>query len=286
MLPLFAPGAAQVGAKEWDLSVAAYSGNRLDLNYDSNSAKLALCFNEDHDAFLVGGGGSVLRNYVLSNADDISTASYASLSTSGFAVGTGAGSIDAAGEKIVVVDTTSAGKLIRRYNLSTGFDPTSFSDPSQSFSYATQCSSTSGQYPGFCASEDGTKGYLIGNPAVGTDTTVWQYTLGTPWDVTTMSYASKLKDVSTEITFPANTQPLIAMSPSGEKMWLARGGNTDRVYQYTLGTPFDVSTATYDSVSFDISTQVGDAGAIWVDPAGYYFYVYDATTEYLYQYNM
>jgi hypothetical protein len=32
-------------------------------------------------------------------------------------------------------------------------------------------------------------------------------------------------------------------------------GNTSSVYQYTLSTAFDVSTASYDSVSFSVSSE-------------------------------
>ena len=43
----------------------------------------------------------------------------------------------------------------------------------------------------------------------------------------------------------------LAFRDTGAKMYVL-GTTNDRVYQYTLATPWDVSTATYDNISFKI----------------------------------
>lgn len=46
----------------------------------------------------------------------------------------------------------------------------------------------------------------------------------------------------------------VIFKPDGTKMFIGcAGGATDPIYQYTLSTPWDVSTASYDSVSFNDS---------------------------------
>ncbi len=79
--------------------------------------------------------------------------------------------------------------------------------------------------------------------------TVYQYTLSTPWDVSTAVYAEKSKDVGYEDTSPYG----VTFSPDGTKMYIV-GDINDTVFQYSLSTPWDVSIAVYA----DKSKYVGD----------------------------
>lgn len=90
---------------------------------------------------------------------------------------------------------------------------------------------------------DGTKMYIVGNNS----DTVHQYTLSTAWDVSTVSYDSVSFSVAQD-TFPAS----IAFKTDGTKMYIA-GNTSDTIYQYTLSTAWDLSTASYNSVSFSDS---------------------------------
>ena len=71
-----------------------------------------------------------------------------------------------------------------------------------------------------------------------------------PADVLAWSYDS--------VFFPTGTQDSqladIAFNNDGTKMYMV-GITTGSVYQYSLSTAFDVSTASYDSVSFSVSSQ-------------------------------
>ena len=80
--------------------------------------------------------------------------------------------------------------------------------------------------------------YIVGM----TNDNVFQYTLGTAWDLSTASYASLCVSVGAQETTPR----ALAFSSDGTKMYV--GGNiNDTIYQYTLGTAWNVSTATYAS---------------------------------------
>ena len=53
-------------------------------------------------------------------------------------------------------------------------------------------------------------------------------------------------------TYPVS----IAFNADGTKMFML-GTTNDTVYQYSLSTAYDVSSASYDSVSLDVGTDVG-----------------------------
>ena len=127
---------------------------------------------------------------------------------------------------------------IYQYSLSTPWDQTTISYASKSLNFAAQDSL--GQSIVF--KSDGTSFYLTGN-----NQTVYQYDLTTAWDLATASYTSKSFSHAAQTT---NTS-CIEMKPDGTKMYIteAVGGN-GVIYQYSLGTAWDISTASYDSVSF------------------------------------
>ena len=77
---------------------------------------------------------------------------------------------------------------------------------------------------------------------------VYEYSVSTAFDVSTITYAQSLdvsgQDVSSNsIEFNTDGTILIML-----------GQNNDKVYEYALSTGFDLSTASYTD-SFDISTQ-------------------------------
>jgi hypothetical protein len=99
----------------------------------------------------------------------------------------------------------------------------------------------------FYVRPDGTSMYVMGN----TNDTVYQYTFGTPGDISTLSYASK----SFSVTGQENNPRSLFFKPDGTIMYIA-GVTNKTIYQYTLGTAWDVSTASYASKSFSAVTQL------------------------------
>lgn len=91
---------------------------------------------------------------------------------------------------------------------------------------------------------DGTKMYMVGT----TNDTVYQYTLSNPWSVATASYDSISFSVAAEAT-PTG----LWFKPNGLSMYMV-GATGDAVYQYTLSTAWNVSTATFLQ-SFSVSGQ-------------------------------
>lgn len=92
--------------------------------------------------------------------------------------------------------------------------------------------------------DDGIKLYTIG---LATDT-VYQHTLSVAWDVSTASYDTKLKSVSAESSVPQS----VWFSPDGVNMYVNKTAAPSAafVFQYTLSTAWDVSTASYTGNSY------------------------------------
>jgi DNA-binding beta-propeller fold protein YncE len=77
-------------------------------------------------------------------------------------------------------------------------------------------------------------------------------TTGTPsgFSLAGLSYDSKSFSVNSQEATPSG----VTFKSDGTKMYIV-GYSTDAVYQYSLSTAWDVSTASYDSVSLSISSQ-------------------------------
>jgi hypothetical protein len=101
---------------------------------------------------------------------------------------------------------------------------------------------------------DGTKFYVIDL----TNTRVLQFAMSSAWDVSTASYESKLFNLSSQESSPRD----ITFSEDGTKMY-AVGIGSDAVFQYTLSSAWDVSTASYASKSLDVSSE--DTAPIGLD---------------------
>jgi WD40 repeat protein len=145
-----------------------------------------------------------------------------------------------------------------------------------SFSIASQ--ETSAQ--GLAFNADGTKFYVVGAGG-GTDT-VFQYSLSSAYNMTTASYASvSFNGVNTQDT---NIQS-IAFNTVGTKMYIL-GETNNAVFQYTLATPFVVSSATYDGVNLNITSEDDVPTGMAFTPDGTKFFVVGSNTPAVYQYNL
>jgi hypothetical protein len=132
-----------------------------------------------------------------------------------------------------------ANDSVFQYNLSTGFDLSTATYASVSFSVASQETAPEG----LTFNTDGTKMFITGQ-----SNAVYEYALSTGFDISTASYTR---------TFSVSAQESIAtgiiFNPAGTKMFIVgRGGN--EVNEYNLSTGYDISTASYSQV-FSVSAQ-------------------------------
>jgi hypothetical protein len=126
----------------------------------------------------------------------------------------------------------AGGDDVNEYNLSTAWVVSS-AVFATNFSVSGQDTSPQGLF--FRA--DGTKMYVLGT----TNDEVFQYTLSTPWSVATASYDNISFSVAAQDLSPQE----IFFKPNGLSMYVVGSTNPDSVYQYTLSTAWNVSTATF-----------------------------------------
>ena len=76
----------------------------------------------------------------------------------------------------------------------------------------------------------------------------------------------------------------IRFKPDGTKFYIL-SGDDDTVYQYSMSTAWDISTASYESKSFSSSSQEGTPQGLAINADGTSFYVCGQTKS-IYQYNL
>jgi len=129
---------------------------------------------------------------------------------------------------------------------------------------------------GIFLSPDGLNMYV--NGSTGDD--VNQYTLSTAWNVSTATYV-RVFSTSAQDAGPAD----IFFKPDGLSMYIM-GGSNDTVYQYTLSSAWDISTASYASKSFSVTSQEGTPTGLWFKPDGTVMYVIGTSADTVFQYNL
>ncbi len=228
---------AAAGGGGWDLSTTSYDSVSFDTE-GSASNNTGLFFKSDGTRMWTTYNDYIYQ-YTLSTPWDLSTASYDSVSIES---GQSARQIffKSDGSKMY----TCSMSTIYQYTLSTPWDLSTASYDSVSFSLSSQ---TTRSY-GLSFKSDGSKMYAISD----TGKTVYQYTLSTPWDVSTASYDSVSAYIgASAVGYVAG----LFIKSDGSKMYVTTYMDSV-VYQYTLSTPWDLSTASYDSVSFNVETEI------------------------------
>ena len=250
---------------------ATYDNVSFDVTQDSTIT--GMCFNGNGTKMYVCGESSdKVYQYSLSSAYDLSTASYDSVSLDV------SGQLDPAPRSVVFNNDGSAlyvcgpDQGVFQYTLSSSYDLSTASYSSKTFSVSSQ-----ELYPsGMIFNNNGASMYVVGSQ----NDTVYQYTLSTPFDVSTASYASKSMSVNSEQTSPTG----LAFNSDGTKIFVI-GESTPKINQYTLSSAYDISTGSYDSVSYTY-TQGTVPRDIVFNSTGLKFFIPDSGPDDIYQYTV
>jgi len=226
-------------------------------------------------------GGAAIEYYRVQGSGDtgiyepdLANGSYASKSFSVASQSTSSGgmALKSDGTSFYVGDESSG--VVYQYDMTTAFDVSTASYASKSFNTNSQTTGVAGLH----FHPDGVKMYAIG---AGSNDSVFQYALSTAWDVSTASYESKSFNFSSQ----NNEGVGLYLGSGGTKMFVA--GNTgDIIYQYTLSTAYDVSTASYDSVSFDVTAQDSAPQSMTFNEKGDIMLIGGAANVAVFQYNL
>jgi DNA-binding beta-propeller fold protein YncE len=223
--------------------------------------------------YVIGSNNDQVYGYSLSTAWNVSTAAWVTPTTEYFSVATQETTPQGLffkpdGTKMYVIG--SVGDDVNEYDLSPAWD-VSTSSYLRNFSVAAQEIAPSGVF----FKPDGTKMYVVGNS--GRD--INEYGLLTAWDITTSSYLRNFSVASQE-----NNPQDVFFKPDGTKMYVI-GYAGDNVYEYNLGTAWDVSTASYLQ-NFSVATQETVPLGLFFKPDGTKMYVIGSGGDAVYSYDL
>ena len=203
------------------------------------SASKALAFKGDGTKmYIVGTSSDAVKEYTLSTAWDVSTASYSQdfdvsakeTNSKGLFFRNDGGADD--GKQMYVIGSSS--DSVHEYALSTAWDVSTASF-TQSFSTNSEDATPEGLF----FKSDGSTMYVVGDQK----DDVYEYALSTNWDVSTASYtrAKSLKKNPRGVFFKSD----------GSRLFVATSFE-DAVYQYDLSTNWNISTASYTLPTSDV----------------------------------
>lgn len=237
-----------------DLSTTSYInfGNTS----STNSSMISFDFNRDGTELYTVAQGTPSRIYKfnLSTAWDVTTLSFAAQGTLddnnvvGFRW-------KPDGTRFYICDP--GGNRVGQYDCSTPWDITSKGSVSDVF-----IGSNTPDVKDIYLTPDGTAAFFTNNDST---ETVEKYTLSTAWDITTVSQSQSWTFTEGAVLGG------IWFSQDGTKMYISEGPTSgNQVFQYTLSTPFDLSTVTYDSVQL-VSNVDADSLTFSKDGTRFYF---------------
>ena len=255
----------------WNITNFSYDNKSVSISgQETNSTGLA--FKSDGTKmFVVGIDADTLFQYSLGVAWDVSTAVYDNVS---FLL-TGSNSaprdvvFNSSGTKFYIPEAFS--DTIREYTMTTPWD-ISTSSFTVAFSYATQ---TTSSINGIAFKTDGTRMFLLGE----INTSVFEYALSTPYDISTSSFIQAGIDVVSEDSIPRG----LIFKPDGKLMFVL-GDENNKIFQYSLTTPWNTNSASYDNLFFDLSGQETLPQALAVKADGFKAYVTGRGNDTVYQY--
>jgi len=136
-------------------------------------------------------------------------------------------------------------------------------------------SSQDGAPTGIAFNNDGSKLYVVGIEYHN----VYEYYLTTPYDISTGTYNDYLSVSSQD----GHTRG-IAFNNDGSKLYVV-GEDYDKVYEYNLSTPYDISTGTYNDY-LSVSSQDSSPQGIAFNNDGSKLYVVGSANDKVYEYNL
>lgn len=273
----------------WDISTGTYASKNI-LISSQVTAGYGLCFSSNGSKVYVIDDGSGLGNaiyqYDLSTSWDISTASYSSKNvttyntTAIFENGPTGVDISSDGKMIIFIGTSTGAvsqSKVFQYPLSTAYDLATANTY-----FSPLVSSQDTVMTSMFFKPDGTKVYLLGGSSA-TTIILYQYTLSIPWNISSMSYDSIILNLTSRDTACSS----IVFNYTGNRLLVA-GGLNDKIYQYNLTTPWDISTASYIrniDILGTIDATEGIVRGLAISYDNSKIYIVGESTDTIYQYD-
>ena len=268
----------------YDLANASYDSKSFAVTSQA-PAPFDLDFKPDGTSFIVVGQSSdTVYQYNCSTAWDISTASYAnkSLNVSSQAEIPRSLMFNNDGTKIYVLDSSpwfDKAQRIYEYGLSTAYDVSTGSYNNVSLDLSTAASNFTGNqfFIPSGGSQDGTKVYA----GCYNNDRIYSWTLSTAWDLSTASLDSTSFSVSSYDGVHAG----MYVNSDGTKWWIG-ARQSDKIIQFSMSTPYDISTSSKDTAELSWSGQTTDVyGFKFKNDDGAKLYLMSPGDDTIYQYS-
>jgi len=254
----------------WDINIATYDSKFIDISWE-DLTPIWIAFKSDWSkCYLVWDTNNLVFQYTLSTVWDISTATYDTVSIAAWDWTPIDIKFSPDWTKMFVIWVWQ--KKVIKHNLSTAWDLSTAVNDTVWFSLSSQLTTPSW----IVFKSDWTKMYVCW---YGNDT-IYQYTMSTWWDLTTATYDTKSFSVSWQDAVPYSLE----MNDNWTKIFVLWRTN-DTVFEYDMSTAYDISTASYNSISFSVSSQ--DTVPWWIAFKSDWskLYVSWASSDNIYQYS-
>jgi uncharacterized protein (TIGR02145 family) len=247
-----------------DISLAVYDTTSFNTGLGSVSG---LRFSPNGRRMFVSRAGGYIHEFKLTQAFDVGTAvGNGSFSVVSQSSNTQDMTFNNDGTKLYVVDDANA--TVQQYSLGSPHILNTTSYNAVSFSVSGQ---TTGP-KGIQFNPDGSKMFVLDY------NDIHSYNLGTDYDASTAVHAQSFSLAPT-----VGVAEGFSFSSSGNRVYVINSLD-DRIYQFDLGTPFDVSTATYNNVSFDFGFPFCCELDVTFDASGTWMFV--LSEGIIYQYSL
>jgi len=256
----------------WNIDTVAYNSKSFSITGQETTPNSLFFKPDGTKLYIAGTTQDRVFQYSLSTAWDISTASY-DVTSLGFT--SQEGNVydiffKPDGTRLFVLGLNNT---VYHFSLGTAWDIGSATYTGTTYSVSGQSSSLSN---GLFMKPDGLKFYVLS----ASNDAVYQYSISSAW-AGTSSYDSK----SVSIASQTGNGHGLWFKPDGTRMYVT-GKDTNSIYQYSLSTAWDVSTATYASKSYDATSQDGNPSQIYMRSDGLALYLLGNSTDTIYQYSM
>ena len=174
------------------------------------------------------------------------------------------------GTKFYILGGTN--DAVYQYALSTAWDVSTASYENKSFSVQTQEANPQG----LAINADGTSFYVCGQSKQ-----IYQYDLTSAYDLSTASYANKSFNLIGQ--FPSSSPWGLHFDSTGTKLYVISSAASGPIFQYTLSSAFDISTASYANKT--VNAGLNNTVSLTMTPDGVTLYVLDYGTG-IYKYTL
>ena len=217
--------------------------------------------------FVVGMTQDRIFEFDLSTAFDISTATISSNEYNHGSENNDATDIkfNSDGTKLFLAGTDD--QEINEYNLSTAYDVSTITHQNVYFN------GDGLDFVAIAFNTDGTKLFIYDKTG---DDSIKQYSLGSPFDLSNAVLQKEYTGTSSKTLVTINKNPQgFAFSSDGSKMYITGKGN-QKIKEFTLSTPFDLSNVTLESGNYDLSDEIDEPSGIAFSDDGSKLFVLDS----------